>query len=127
MTSPLTTLQARALARWIQTLRPDWDVDGILHFVGEIRRHGPEEAARAATRYALNANNRTPAALPKPGPHWGPSAAGTTSPRAVSGPPCGTCGQEREVCETWPRFPDDDHGFETLEQLHARKGSRPKA
>jgi hypothetical protein len=63
--------QAKALAAFINTLRPDWDKPGILHYVGAARFRGDTAGVSiAAIRAALDPNNRTPAVIAMDGRHW---------------------------------------------------------
>lgn len=122
--------EIRDLARFVRTYRNrrvpsslTWDVDGIEAALRRVPAEvDPADIAAAATRAAEKPENRTPAVIPLPGPHWQPTRS-PTAPRPVHGPICGICGQYREICEAHPM---PDHTFRTVEEhaatVRASKG-----
>lgn len=75
MFGPLTHDQAKAAARCIAALRPEWDAPGILDALGRARGRGDAPTVViAALRAAMNPTNRTPAVIPLDGAHWRPDA-----------------------------------------------------
>lgn len=71
MMKKLDQKQARALAAFISTLRPDWDPTGVYVALGRARDLGdPAAVAVAAIRAASTPTNRTPAVIALHGDHW---------------------------------------------------------
>jgi hypothetical protein len=92
--------QAKALAGFINTLRPDWDKPGIIHALGEARFRGDSAGvAIAAIRAATTAAVRTPAVIAMDGKHW--DHEDTHTP--VSGK------RVDHVCERCGKWPESHH------------------
>ena len=71
MADPMNSKQGELLVDLIATLRPDWQRPGILKFVRETAaRTDAITTARAAINFTANIAARTPALMPKDGPHW---------------------------------------------------------
>lgn len=67
----LSHTQAKALAAFVNALRPDWDKPGIEDALGRARRRADAPTlAIAAIRAATSAKNRTPAVIGMDGEHW---------------------------------------------------------
>lgn len=119
MSKDLTRKQAEMLAEFIHSMRPDWDVAGVVHALGQARARGDAATvAVAAILAAQNAANRTPGVIPLTGPHWAPT--GATTPRRV--PPdrnetCGTCYLAKDECRRRWHW---DHEFESVAAAKAR-------
>lgn len=109
--------QAKALAKLIHELRPDWDETGVLYYLGKTRERpvSADEVCHAAIRAAMSAHNRTPAVIALEGPHWLPAAA-PDRPRRQASPDqlCRTCGSERSRCVELAAVADDGHEFDPL-------------
>lgn len=110
--------QQKALARFVHTIREDWDVPGIEAALGRARHDAESvhELAVVAIRAAYSGLNRTPAVIPLPGPHWrGPEAtAGSSSTRPRPPAPaeaCTTCGQDKRRCEQISQLAGDGHPY----------------
>lgn len=110
----LTFRQQTALARLVHELRPDWDVPGIEAALGKVRNDSSAyELAVAALRASWRHENRTPAIIALPGPHWrSPDPAASSRPAAPTrGEQCTYCGHVRARCEQISRLPGDGHAF----------------
>lgn len=120
----MTHTQAVALAKFVHTLRGDWDVPGIEHALGVARtRAGAGDLAVAAITAAASHSNRTPAVIALDGPHWRKLPGGGPRPEAV-GPErtCSICTQTYEACRfTWA----DDHEFLSVVE-QARRAVKPE-
>jgi hypothetical protein len=89
---PMSHQQATTLAAFVHTLRPDWDVPGIVAALGQVRdRAVAGEVAVAAIRAATDHGNRTPAVIAMDGKHW---RGGDPTSRTVNTGvgKCGSCG-----------------------------------
>lgn len=106
----LTPDQAKELARFIHSLRRDWDVPGVFSQLGRARDRAPgPELAIAAIRAAMSAHNRTPAVIGMDGEHWR-TPAGTSRPRAVDPAElCRVCGHPEPRCRELRERPSDGH------------------
>lgn len=128
MADRLARHQAQALAAFVHTVRRDWDEAGIVTALGNARLMGdPFDLAVAAVAAARDENNRTPAVIAMPGPHWShvhvkhKSSANTTPPRNQT---CGICYMARDACRTrWA----GDHEFESLADAKARAIARAES
>lgn len=79
MMTKLDQRQAQALAAFVNTLRPDWDAQGIYVALGKARDLGdPATVAVAAIRAAATPTNRTPAVIPMQGHHWTTTSSSPT-------------------------------------------------
>lgn len=94
--------QAKALARYVTTIRSDWHIDGILTAIGKVRDQAPIETLTMwAVRAALEPHNRTPAVIAMPGPHRETPKADVRSYNIACSDhpdeqlPCGRCVSER--------------------------------
>ena len=68
---PLSQQQARYLAELVATIRPEWQVAGLMASLAKCRNERPVNVALALLRMADDAGVRNPGALPNPdGPHW---------------------------------------------------------
>lgn len=114
--------QAAHLAQFIASLREDWGVAGVMHALGEARCMGDAyDVAHAALSAASRAENRTPAVIALPGPHWGHTGVRHKNPRQISGPTlCGICSEPPDRCASlWSA----DHKFE--DPTKRRPAKRP--
>lgn len=122
-TNHMTYKQGQALARFIATMRPDWDTPGIEDALGKARSLAPcGDLAIAAIKAASAATNRTPAVIAMEGAHWRGAEhkpQRTYDPRGV----CQRCGQSEQHCRTrW----GDDHEFLSVEEARTvRSAPRP--
>jgi hypothetical protein len=110
---------AVTLAEFIHAyVRPDWDVKGIVHALGQARDKGTAaQVAVAALVAAQNTANRTPAVIPLAGPHW-PASGAPAARRAPSrSKTCATCYLGEEECRRRWHW---DHQFESVESARAR-------
>lgn len=99
----MTKGQADATATLVATLRPDWDVRGILAALAIAKDRGSAaDVAVAAIRAASVPSNRTPAVIPLAGPHWP-----TTTTGPADGPwdrrPCHRCRNVHDADTTCAR------------------------
>lgn len=119
MSADLTRDAAQQLAAFIHSLRPDWDVTGIVRALGQARGRGDAATvAVAAILAAQNAVNRTPGVIPLTGPHW--AATGATRPRPNIPPraqTCATCYLARDECRRRWHW---DHDFESITEAKER-------
>lgn len=107
-TPPINHAQAKALAKFLHELRPDWDVPGIEHFLGQARHLADAaDVAVAAIRAATVAGNRTPAVIAMDGAHWRtPEVAAPPTRR----PPardelCRECSKDQTTCDAlWTKL-----------------------
>lgn len=95
----MTPEQATALARFIHTVRPEWDEPGIFSALGHAKQADPLNAAMAAIRWTASPDTKTPGGMGRQGPHWTETVAAPTSPR----PPkpdeaCHFCGRHVDAC-----------------------------
>lgn len=140
----LTQAQAEAIATAIHRVRnpdhPQWDRAGVLAALRKAQDQGtPAAILRAAADLADNAELRTPALLPQPGPHW-QRADGTSARRdshAMRCPkhpssvhPCPQCAADPGYVEPpadWRK--DAEAGIEQAAKKyphHTRKPYTPK-
>jgi hypothetical protein len=98
----LSQQQAKALAHFVATLRPDWNAEGIYAALGKCRDRDPFATSLAAIRAAWDDGARTPGVIPTDGPHWREMAGEVpkVAPRSYNVPcpfhagevlPCGRC------------------------------------
>lgn len=111
--------QAALLAKFIhEAVRPEWDVAGIVHALGEARTRGPASVVAIAAIVAADTPaNRTPAVIPLSGPHW--PVSGTT--RRQPPPPartCGICYLGHDECRRRWHW---DHEFESLAEVREKR------
>lgn len=67
----INSAQARALAVFVNTIRPDWDVPGIAAALHRARNRAPvDELATALIRFSRRDDLRTPAVFDQDGTHW---------------------------------------------------------
>ncbi len=67
----ISSAQARALAVFVNTIRPDWDVPGIAAALHRARHRAPvDELATAVIRFSRRDDLRTPAVFADDGTHW---------------------------------------------------------
>jgi len=67
----INSAQARALAVFTNTIRPDWDVPGIAAALHRARHRAPvDELATALIRFTRRDDLRTPAVFDQDGTHW---------------------------------------------------------
>lgn len=119
----MTRAQAASLAAFIASVREDWGHAGIVAALGEARCMGTAlDVAHAALSAASRVENRTPAVIALPGPHWGHVGMRSKNPRLISGPTlCGVCSNPPDRCRSlW----SDDHTFE--DPTTRRPTQRPK-
>ena len=109
MMNQLTHHQARTLAAFIASIRPDWDKPGIEDALGRARTLAPgPDLAIAAIRASQAASNRTPAVIGLEGPHWRGSESTPVRPPSDPHSTCSVCSMPQHVCESrW----GDDHAF----------------
>jgi hypothetical protein len=82
MNMMLTEVEARALAKAIEAMRPDWNEPGIFKALGYARYKGNKwTVTLAAISCAANPDNRTPAVIPMEGRHWPVMEAPKAPPR----------------------------------------------
>ncbi len=78
MHGEITDDQARALATFVASLHPGWDVPGVRAAISRARHRAPaDEIGLAAIRFAMRADLTTPGLFPDDGPHW--HTPGTTT------------------------------------------------
>lgn len=106
MASQITRVQADALAALVASLRPEWDVRGIVKALFDARERGSaHDVAHAAINAAADLTHRTPAVIALAGPHW-PSRPDVTAPlhyarcqvdghRSYPAHSCGACRADR--------------------------------
>lgn len=87
----INSAQARSLAVFVNTIRPDWDVPGIAAALHKARNRAPvDELATALIRFSRRDDLRTPAVFDQDGTHWmGLPVAEARSPQR---PKCPTHG-----------------------------------
>ena len=115
---PVTKPQAEMLAALATAARPHgaprWDAPGVMAALAAVRHLDLAEVLMAVGRAARDRDLNTPAAIgntaapcwvERPVERWMPDKT-TAEGR------CGVCGKARAVCESAPRFADDDHCFE---------------
>lgn len=74
--NPINHPQAKALAKLLAELRPDWDERGTMAALeGARQRAGNFDLTLAAIRAAATPTVRTPAVIGMDGPHWHPEPA----------------------------------------------------
>lgn len=96
----LTKPRAEQLAAFIHSLRPDWDMPGIVVNLAKAKDRGDTYiVAIAAIRAAAAPGNRTPAIIAMDGFHWRPprdddpaEPRRTPTPTAVGDMRCPHCG-----------------------------------
>jgi hypothetical protein len=87
----ISSAQARSLAVFVNTLRPDWDVPGIAAALHKARNRAPvDELAHALVRFASRTDLRTPAVFAEDGTHW--MGLVVAEARAPQRPKCPTHG-----------------------------------
>lgn len=95
MMTKLDQRQAQALAAFVNTLRPDWDAQGIYVALGKARDLGdPATVAVAAIRAAATPTNRTPAVIPMQGHHWTTTSSSSPTVGAGREPRCDVYGHD---------------------------------
>ena len=95
MMTKLDQRQARALAAFIASIRPEWEPQGIYVALGKARDHGDAaQVAIAAIRAAATPTNRTPAVIPLQGDHWTAQAPARTASNSARAPRCTVYGHE---------------------------------
>lgn len=71
MMNNITQNQAKILAGYVATLRPDWGETGIMAALARNHQQAPAHILTIALiNIAANPDARTPALLDHPGPHW---------------------------------------------------------
>lgn len=111
----ITHAQAKALAAFIHTVRPDWGPDGITTALGQARELTSLETLTGwAVRAALNPANRTPAVIAMPGPHRDVPRPGlATIHQYDRGRTCSICSEHQDRCQQiWK----GDHEFMSIPQ-----------
>lgn len=87
----ISSAQARALAVFVNTIRPDWDVPGIAAALHRARHRAPvDELATAVIRFSRRDDLRTPAVFADDGTHW--MGLPVAEARAPKRPKCPTHG-----------------------------------
>jgi hypothetical protein len=122
MFNPLNHTQAKAVAKAIHELRPEWDVDGIVHHLGLARARGDGfDVAVAAMRAAHVVSNRTPAVISLDGAHWRDVVAKPGPPKHEPSPGkherCTTCSEREDDCR---RKWSHDHDYQPAVQVSRR-------
>lgn len=108
----LTHDQAKAAAKCINALRPDWDVPGIIDALGRARGRGDAPTVvMAAIRAATAPSNRTPAVIWLDGAHWRAPEPARPERRPAPKPHelCGICSEREDDCR---RKWSHDHEYE---------------
>jgi hypothetical protein len=118
----MTHRQGQALARFIATLRPDWDTPGIEDALGRARELAPcGDLAIAAIKAAGNPAARTPAIIGMEGPHWR-GAEHKPQRRFEASRVCAICSQSPEECaRRW----HDDHEFLAVDRARGKTSVPP--
>lgn len=134
----LTPGQARTLAAFVGSLRPDWGRPGIEAALEKARPVAAAgDVAVAAIRAAQSPGNTTPAVIALDGPHWATSTGMAYFPPAPSHERCSICGEPEARCiRIWSgddqpvtsgkhTFDPDtrpDHGIDTTRTVQALRG-----
>ena len=99
------------LARFANTLRPDWDVPGIRAAIHTARNLGSrEDIAHALIELTSRTDLRTPALLTTDGPHW---HTGRTPSARIELARCTTYGHEHYAAHNCPACRFDHLGKDT--------------
>lgn len=115
---PVTKDQAEMLAALAVAARPHgarrWDAPGVVAAIGKVKHLELAEVIMAVGRAARDRDLTTPAAIGNPSaPCWIERPVERFVPdKTTPEGRCGVCGKARAVCESAPRFADDDHRFE---------------
>ena len=109
------------LARFVNTLRPDWMVPGIRAAIHSARRKGSrDQVAIALIKLSRRDDVKSPALLVEDGPHWHETPQRTTVPAARQ-PKCTVDGHEHEPLPCWACVVD----AQIAAELDAERTPRP--
>lgn len=124
---PVTQEQAQMLTTLILAARPHgarrWDASGVMAQLAKVKHLELSEVLMAAGRVARDRDLETPGALGNlKAPCWIERPVERAEPvKTTPAERCGICARPRHVCESAPRFADDDHTFEP-DFKHKRDG-----
>lgn len=124
---PVTKDQAEMLATLATAARPHgarrWDAPGVMAALSKVRGLELADVMMAAGRAARDRDLDTPAAIGNPSaPCWVERPVERYVPvKTKPAERCGICARPRRVCESVPRFADDEHTFEP-DFKHKRDG-----
>lgn len=111
---PVTKEQAQMLTNLAIACRPyrapTWDAPGVMAAIGQLKDWSLSEVALRVIIAAADREAQTPGVIatqqiPEPKPPL--PKPNTWDPNEI----CADCSKPRNVCESGPRFKDDDHTF----------------
>lgn len=111
MTTNITTRQANAITELVASLRPDWDVRGIMAALRDAAEltTDPTRLAVAATLAAGDPSNRTPKVIGMRGKHWDAPTRSADPPVTNRCTKCRDWHQPAAPCSDPPSRHHGDH------------------
>lgn len=111
MTSSITNRQANAIAELVASLRPDWDIQGIMSALRAAAQltADPARLAVAAALVASDPANRTPKVIGMRGKHWDTPTRSTDQPVTARCPKCRDWHTPAAPCAGSPSHHTESH------------------